>query len=456
MITPPGEPGGSTASEASVARTPGSARAAVRRLALGRLISRTGTFAGGIALAFTIYEETGSAAWIAATMVLTWGIAGLLGPLAGAIGDRFDRRRVMIASDVASGSCWAVMALFDQPAALLGIGFLASVSEAPFFPASAAAIPNVAGRDNLSWANSLVAVGSNIGLTIGPLLGGVLVATLDPALAFVVNAASFAVSALLVVSVRGNFADPERNADDEEVHRGFVAGVRFIGRDRVLRTMTASWFAFILGMAMTIVADPVLADEFGTGSFGYGVLTATWGCGTIVGSFLGRRVTEKSEGWVMFVFSGLVSLTAFGVAVSPWFWLVLVWLALFGILDGPTLVAEQNLTQRRSPDVVRSRVFGASEAIQHVAMLIALVLAGFVVPAVGPRGAYLIGGITGAVGTAILLPLVRWLPDRTRDEVTTGAADESVSDEVTPLVIEPGIRPAVASAETAALPVDPA
>ena len=442
-------------SDANVVRTPGSARAAVRRLALGRLISRTGTLAGGTALAFTIYEETGSAAWIAGTMVLTWGFAGLLGPLAGAIGDRFDRRRVMIASDVAGASCWAVMALFDQPAALLGIGFLASVSEAPFFPASAAAIPNVAGRDNLSWANSLVAVGSNIGLTIGPLLGGVLVAALDPALAFLANAASFAVSALLVMSVRGNFADPERNAEDEEAHRGLVAGVRFIARDRVLRTMTVSWFAFIVGMAMTIVADPVLADEFGTGSLGYGLLTATWGCGTIVGSFLGRRVTEQSEGWVMFVCSGLVTLTAFGVAASPWFWLVLVWLALFGTLDGPTLVAEQNLTQRRSPDVVRSRVFGASEAIQHVAMLIALVLAGFVVPAVGPRGAYIVGGITGAVGTAILLPLIRWLPDRTGQEAPT-AADERATDEPTAVTIEPVIRPAVASADTTTLPADQA
>jgi MFS family permease len=432
-----------------------SPRVAVRRLALGRLISRTGTFAGGTALAFTIYEETGSAGWIAATMVLTWAFAGLLGPVAGAIGDRFDRRRVMIVSDVAAGSCWAVMALVDQPATLLAIGFLASVSEAPFFPASSAAIPNVAGPANLSWANSLVAVGSNIGLTIGPLLGGVLIATLDPALAFLVNAASFAASALLVMSVRGNFADSDRSADDEATHRGLVAGVRFLARDRVLRTMTISWFAFIVGMAMTIVADPVLADEFGMGPFGYGLLTATWGGGTIVGAFLGRRVTERSEGWVMFVCSGLVALTAFGVAASPWFWLVLVWLALFGILDGPTLVAEQNLMQRRPPDVVRGRVFGASDAIHTVAMLIALVLAGFIVPAVGPRGAYLIGGITGVVGTAVLFPLLRWLPERTPDDGGAMVAGQGGGPtEATPITIEAPIRPAVGSSEPSTHPAD--
>ncbi len=69
-------------------------RAAVRRLALGRFVSFTGTLAAGMALTFTIYERTGSAAWISATMLLTWGLVGFLRAVAGAVGDRFDRRRV--------------------------------------------------------------------------------------------------------------------------------------------------------------------------------------------------------------------------------------------------------------------------------------------------------------------------------------------------------------------------
>jgi MFS family permease len=75
-------------------------------------------------------------------------------------------------------------------------------------------------------------------------------------------------------------------------------------------------------------------------------------------------------------------------------------------------VAEQNLLQRRTPDAVRSRVMGAWEAANHAALVVAFVIGGAVVPVVGPRGAYALGGITGLIGTAMLVPLLRWLPGR--------------------------------------------
>jgi MFS transporter, DHA3 family, macrolide efflux protein len=165
-------------------------------------------------------------------------------------------------------------------------------------------------------------------------------------------------------------------------------------------------------VAATIIADPVLADDFGWGSFGYGLITACWGAGTIVGAWLGRNVREHREGVWLIGFSGLVALTGFGVALSPWFWLVLVWVTLFGLADGPTQVAEQNLLQRRTPDRVRSRVMGAWEAVNHTALVIAFVIGGAIVPVVGPKGAYALGGVTGLIGTALLVPLLRWLPSR--------------------------------------------
>jgi MFS family permease len=303
----------------------------------------------------------------------------------------------------------------DMPALLLSLAFLASVSEVPFASAAGAAIPNLAGKDNLSWANSLIAVGRYTGLTVGPLVGGVLVAAIGARWVFAANAVSFLISVALVASVRGNFADPEREEDVEaQEHRGLAAGFRFIARDRVLKRLLISWTVFIFGMASTLIADPILADEFGWGPFGYGLITSFWGGGTILGAWLGRGVREDNEGLWVVGFSGLVALTGFGVALSPWFWLVLVWVALFGLADGPTQVVEQNLLQRRTPDVVRSRVMGAWEAVNHLALVGAFVLGGFIVPVVGPRGAYAVGGVTGALGTALLLLLLRWLPRRDR------------------------------------------
>jgi len=402
-------------------------RTAVRRLALGRLISMTGTFAAGTALTFTIFERTGSAAWISATMLLTWGIIGFFGPFAGALGDRYDRRRVMIVSELGSAASWVVMAfLLQEPAVLLGVAFTSSVLEAPYFPASGGAIPNVAGTENLAWANSLLAIGRNAGLTLGPLIGGVLVASVGPRWVFFGNAVSYTVSALLTVSVHADFADPERSAEEADEHEGAIAGFRFIMRDRVLRQMLFAWFAFLVGMATTIVADPFLAQEFGMGSLGYGMLTAFWGAGTIVGAFLARRVTEDREGIWLVGSSFLVAATGFGVALAPWFGLTLFWVLAFGIADGPTIVVEQNLLQRRTPDVVRSRVMGAWEMGMHLGLITALVVGGVVVPVIGPKGAYAFGGVTGMIGALLLLPILGWLPRRGHAEAARAPLEPGV------------------------------
>lgn len=388
-------------------------RAAVRRLALGRVISTTGTFAAGTALNYTIYRQTGSTAWLAATMLLTWGLTGFFSPLAGAIGDRVDRRKVMIWTETLAAGGWIVMSfLLSTPALLLGVAFVSSVLETPYFPASGAAIPNVAGEEHLSWANSLLATGRFLGITLGPLLGGLLVASAGARWMFLANAASYLVSVCLTVSVHADFADrASRTAEAEAEHRGMVAGFRFVFHDRVLLLMIFAWGAAVLGLAMTLVADPALAEEFHVGSFGYGMLSAAWGGGTIIGAWLGRNLTERNEARWLVVCTALLGVTGFGVALAPWFWLVLSWVMIFGISDGPTMVAEQNLLQRRTPDVVRSRVMGAWEALFHVSLVGSLILGAVLVPIVGPKGAYALGGIAGFVGAVILLPLLRWLPE---------------------------------------------
>jgi MFS family permease len=308
---------------------------------------------------------------------------------------------------------WIVMALVARtPAALLGVAFVSSLLETPYFPASAAAIPNVAGADHLSWANAMLSAGRYVGVTVGPLIGGVLVATVGPRWAFVANAGSYLVSVLLTLSVHANFADPvSRTAEAEQEHRGvFVAGFRFVFRDQVLRTMVFAWSAAMLGLAMALIADPPLAEEFGKGAFGYGMISASWGAGTILGAWLGRGISERYEAWWLIVCTAILGISEIGVGLAPWFWLVLFWQVVFGVADGPTQVVEQNLLQRRTPDVVRSRVMGAWEAMFHLALVGSMILGAVLVPLVGPKGAYVLGGVAGLIGAAILLPLLRWLP----------------------------------------------
>ncbi len=379
-------------------------KTAVRRLAAARLISITGGAAAYTALMYTVYERTGSATWLSATLLLTFGVAGIFAPLGGALGDRFDRKRVMIVSDLAGAACFGAMAFLDDPGWLLGFAFCSAIVEQPFWSASAAAIPNLVDGDRLAWANGLVALGRNTGIMVGPGIGGLLVGAIGPGWVFGLNGVSFALSALLVWSVHARFSG---DRSDTAEHRGLRAGFVFLARDRVLRTIVFAWTALVLGMGFVMVADVPLVEHFDAGALGYGLLIGTWGAGSVLGSLAGRKLTEEKEPRALFLGMALIALSTGAIAVSPWFAPILVMSLMSGFGDAVTMVAEQGIQQRRTPDAVRSRVVSASEAIITVAFALSLVAAGPVLEALGPQHVYAIGGATALAGSAVLLPVLR-------------------------------------------------
>jgi MFS family permease len=386
---------------------------AVRRIALSRLISITGSMAAYTALMFEILERTDSAAWLAATLLLTEGVSGAVGPFAAVLGDRFDRRTVMIVSDGASAACFLAMAFIDSPGPLVAAAFLSALAEAPFWPASSAAIPNLVAPEKVAWANSLVAIGRNIGITFGPVVGGVLLAAVGASWVFAINAISFVVSSSLIWSVRASFRGAR---EDEEEHRGLVAGFRFLWRQRVLRRIAMAWVLFVLGIGFAMVADAPLARLFDVGSVGFGVLIGVYGVGSILGSLAGRRLTAENEMRWLIVGAAGVSLFAFGIALSPWFALVLGLSVAWGAADGLVVVADQNIFQRRTPDAVRSRVLGALEGIVHGTLVIAYLGAAVALPVVGARGMYALLGVGAGLSVVVLLPLLREPPPPESEE----------------------------------------
>jgi predicted MFS family arabinose efflux permease len=386
-------------------RRPTPPTTAVRRIALARLISITGGAAAYTALMFTIYERTHSAAWLSATLLLTFGVNGFVSPFAGALGDRFDRKRVMIVSDLLGVACFAAMAFARDPGWLLAFAFASAVVETPFWMASGAAIPNLVADDRLSWANGLVALGKNLGITLGPAIGGILLGVIGAAWVFGVNAVSFAISAALVASVHARFSSERDEQHDE--HRGLRAGFRFIAKDRVLRTLTLAYVVMIGGMGFVMVADVPLAEQFGAGSIGFGLMITFWGAGSVAGSFAGRWLNEEKEPRALFLGMLLVGFATAAIGVSPWFAPILAMTLLSGIGDSIAIVADQGIEQRRTPDAVRSRVMAAIEFVAMISYAIALVFAGQVLRLVGPQHVYLIGGATAIVGGLVFWPVVR-------------------------------------------------
>lgn len=213
--------------------------------------------------------------------------------------------------------------------------------ETPFWSASVAAIPNLVPEEEPAWANSLVSVGRNAGITIGPVIGGVLAATIGAPAVFVANAASFVISAVLVLSVRGRFAAPRGEGDRGA--GGLRAGFTFLLGDRVLCRITLAWVALVLGGGAAMVADRPLAEAFGAGSVGFGLLIGAWGLGSVTGSLAGRVLDARSEPLGLVAGTAVTAVAGLAVGVSPWFPPVLALSFLWGAGDAFMVVAEQGI-----------------------------------------------------------------------------------------------------------------
>jgi MFS family permease len=363
---------------------------AVRRLALGRLISLTGGSAAYIALIASLYEQTGSAAWVSAALFA--GVVGsVLGaPGAGYVGDRLDRRRVLIGSDVVSAAVAASMALVvDEPAALVALFGLHAVVTSPFAPASAAAMPNLVGAETeVARANALVAATTSVGYLLGPLAGGLLLgAGVSTPSLFVLDAVTFLASAAFVLSIRRPFG-----TGGTESHPGVLAGVRVIRREPVLRLLIAASMTALFGTGIVNVAAYPLSLDLDGGTEGYGAMEALLGGGGLLGAALAGRMLTTGNAAVVVAIS--FAACGVGLAVAGAAPVLVVALAGMGLAGGGLglgEVAGTTLIQARAEDAVRSRVFAAEEGAAHVAFSGAMLAGGVLVG---------LGGARTAVGAA--------------------------------------------------------
>src|SRR6185437_3026892 len=241
----------------------------------------------------------------------------------------------------------------------------------------------------------------------------------DPSVVFAANAVCFAGSALVVWTVRGNFADPER--PQSEQHEGLRAGFRFILTEPVLRLVTLAWVVLLLLLGPVLVAELPLARSFGVGWTGYGILAACWGGGAIAGSFLGRRLATTRERATMIVGCLIIGAGFALIAVSPVFVLALIGMACAGVAEGSVTVCEQGIMQRRTPDEVRSRAMAAAEAAQFTAFALSFPAAGFLIDVLGVRGVYGMAAAGCALAAVVLVVAMRELARRGGDQPATPA-----------------------------------
>ena len=320
----------------------------------------------------------------------------------------------MIVSDLSAAAVFVGIAFAHSPVMLIALTAVASIAESPFGPASSAFLVMLVPESERTRATAARASGNAVGTVLGGVLGGVAVAAFGGTTAFLLNAASFVVSALLVLSIRGRYrAEPS----SDPAHAGIWAGVRLIVRSDALRLVLAANGAALVGYGMINVGEYPLFALLGSGAFGFGIATAGYGVGNLVGARLGRRTQgmlgEKRAlffGWLI----GGVSIVV--CSVIPSTISVVILFSIAGVGDSAALLAGTLITQRHTPDPVRARVFAASNSVNIGAMSLAMFVAGFLI---GPLGPVALCLVCGAVTLSALVPSARvpprgrlpWRPD---------------------------------------------
>jgi MFS family permease len=400
-------------------KRPHSTRAAIGRLATARFVSIAGTDATGVAIGFALYAQTHSTQLLSLSLMLTVGAGAVLAPLGGALGDRLDRRRLMVGAELLACAVFATLAIVHSPAALLGLGLVSTAIGAAFGPASGAAIAHVAGERELAWANGIIATGSNVGKTAGRFGAGALIAALGPASVFLLDAMTFLVSASLIASVRrafsGRLTEPyhEPGAAPAPVPAPTPAkggGVGLVVREPVLRLLVASACMSTFATAFSMTAEVPLVFATGAGAAGLGALTACWGAGMVVGSWYAGRALHAGNEPTAVLAGRLAMAAGVGfVALSPTLGPMLACYLVGGAGGGFMGVAAQSLVLRRVPDKLRARALGGIDACRNVAFGVGVVGAGTLVGLLGARPVYALVGLTMALATLPLAALVRQL-----------------------------------------------
>jgi MFS family permease len=275
-----------------------------RRYWVARASSLTGSMVTAIALPVLVYRLSGSPFLTALVTALEAAPYLLVGLFAGALSDRWNRRRVMVSADlinaVVIGSVpLAYLAGILTVAQVLVAGFVVQMVFTFFDGANFGALPVLVGRDRIGQANAAVWTASSLIELFVPPLAGLSLAVLNPANLLVVDALSFVASAIAVRGIVRVMSEPragQRPLRPKVVFADIAEGVRFLVRHPGVRTMTiiGSLQSFAGGgfMALMVVwCDRVL--HVGTSGIRFGLVYGTWGIGGLIAALGLPRLLKR-------------------------------------------------------------------------------------------------------------------------------------------------------------------
>jgi hypothetical protein len=390
-----------------------------RKLWVGSVTSAAGTAIGSIIITWLIYSATRSAIAISLLGIVQFLPTLAFGLFAGALVDRLDRRRLMVACDVARAVAFGGLALFVlvvgvNVGLLIAITFVVAAFSTVFRPATNATIPRILGPNEVADGNGLLQGGATIAQFLGSPVGGVVLVTAGAVAGLALNALTFAVSGTLLVlmaipagapaagaaGVGAAGGDPRRSSLLAEVSEG----LRYLRSQKALLIITfiamfANFFLSIWG-GFTVV---YVAVQLHQGATGFGILTAATTAGFAVGALLPSRVhADRAPGTWLQLTWGLMGVFIVGIALTSSFALATVFEFSAGLLLAFGNTTWLTGVQRTVPDALLGRYFATDEAGSFAMIPAGVAVGGVVVVLFGISAAYLLAGIGDLAAGAIL------------------------------------------------------
>ncbi|SCG36847.1 MFS transporter [Micromonospora humi] len=374
-------------------------------LLIGHAVSLTGNVLTLIALPLYVLAETGSPAATGLAGAFATAPVVLGGAFGGVLVDRIGYRRSSVLADVVSGVTVAAVPLLHATVglpfpALLALVFVSGLLDTPGQTARTALLPEAATAAGVpieravGWAEAT----SRGARMIGAPVAGLLVGVLGPLPVLAVDAATFAVSALVVTLLVPRGLRP--STEDDEVEAGgywrqFAAGLRFLAREPLLRAMVLLVLVTnLFDAAKSNVLLPVVADRELGGPAAFGLLVGVMGGGALIGSLvfsaIGHRLPRRATFVTAFAICGAPPLWA--LAAAPPLPVVVAVVAVAGLAAGALNPLMGAVELERVPASMRARVYGVIGAGAWAAMPLGALGAGLAADRFGPASTLVVMG----------------------------------------------------------------
>jgi MFS family permease len=388
-----------------------------RSLWLAQVISLTGDWFNTIASVIIVNRYSASGLAVGGLFLARALPPFLLSPIAGVVADRFDRRKVLIVSDVLRAGIVLCFLLVSRPENLwlLYVLTVLQFSISAFFePARAALVPGLVEEDELLTANTLSSITWSAMLAFGGAIGGLTASIFGVRVSLMVDAASFLASAALVLSITGQFRTEAAHVL-ESGWQNFVDGMNYVRKNFDVGLVTLVKAMGQVG-SFDIITALYAVHVFREGQDGattLGLMFTAFGLGSVVGPLISNRLGDSSTVWLRRAILGgfiCIPLAWLIVGLAPALPIALVGCILRGAGGSINWTYSDVLLQMSVPNHLLGRVFAFDIAVFTLAVSISLWLTGFITDTfhLSPRTIVLLLAIGSVVPLAVWSTALRW------------------------------------------------